>query len=123
MAQLLHFPTEEDLHTIKCSIQSFLVQQTGHQRDTMLLALRNILDKYKLSKIQLSDFSVHRTITPGLSYIQGKVEACDGHCPGCGSDLYHLTSPVRILSIQEGKLDKVTYGCSCGSIFYRLEKK
>ncbi|MEW6697789.1 MAG: hypothetical protein ACOY35_13635 [Bacillota bacterium] len=121
-AQIRFFPSQKDLTLIKHSIKCFLKNQKSIYRDRMLLDIRRVLDKYDLSKLSFGAYSVHRTGESGLSYIQGKHQSHGRFCPGCGSDIYLVDSPVRILSIREGFLDKVTYGCSCGEIFYRMEK-
>ncbi|WP_073239263.1 hypothetical protein [Desulforamulus putei] len=122
-AQVRYFPSQEDLMIIKHSIRCFLKNQKGIYRDKMLFNIRRVLDKYGISKYNFAAFSVHRSVGPGLSFIQGRHEITDRFCPGCGSDLYMVDSPVRILSILEGIHDKVIYGCACGEIFFQFEEK
>ncbi|MEW6065474.1 MAG: hypothetical protein AB1538_09905 [Bacillota bacterium] len=122
-AQIRYFPSQEDIKIIKHSITCFLSNQNSLYRDKLLLDIRSVLDKYGISTYNFDTFSVHRTVEPGLSFIQGKRRAEGRLCPACGSDIYRIDSPVRILSIREGFEDRVTYGCRCGEIFYRVEKK
>ncbi len=88
----------------------------------MLRNIRHILDKYSISKYNFITFSVHCAVDSDLSYIYGKIPAFSHLCPGCNCDIYAPDGPVRILSIKEGIKDRVTYGCRCGTIFYRFEK-
>ncbi|GAB6179557.1 hypothetical protein JCM14036_08760 [Desulfotomaculum defluvii] len=119
---ILYYPTKTDIDRIKFSIQRFLKNQHGKYRDQMLHDIRCILDKYRVSKINIDTFSVHRTSASGLSYIQGHLETKTQYCPYCNQDIYIPNSPVRILSVLEGTMDKVTYGCICGFIFFKFEK-
>jgi len=123
LATILCYPSQEDIKLIIDSIRSFLTNQSGINREVMLFNIRNILDNYHISKYNFVNFSVHACPESDFSYIYAKQKVDHSLCPGCASDIYSPNSPVRILSIVEGVKDRATYGCRCGEIFYRVEKK
>lgn len=119
---LYEFPTAEDRAAVETAVQVFLWTQNASTRDRMLRAARAVLDRYGISKLHLSSFTVEAT-SPGLSAIRGRREITGRECPGCGADIYEFPGKVKILSIREEcGYDIVSYGCSCSSVFSKLEK-
>lgn len=119
-AKLYHLPTIEDRESAEMALQAFLKLQSGLARNIMLGALKALLTRYRLNKLNLSncviEINSHGVVIKPKKFIVQKV------CPSCGEDLYGVQSRVRILSICPGNSsDVVTYGCHCGEIFGRVE--
>ncbi len=120
--RVLPFPSQ--VNEVYTSIFTFLKTKNGRQRQIMLLNIRALLDEHHISHYNYGSFSVHCTADKDIAYIYGKQRGFNKYCPQCKSYLYSADGPVTILSIIEGiKTDRVTYGCNCGAIFYKWEKK
>ncbi|MTI81001.1 MAG: hypothetical protein FH758_08965 [Firmicutes bacterium] len=114
------YPTTEDRNCAETALEVFLTVQSGTSRLAMLGALKGILKKYRLSKLNLVNCTVE--FSGSDLAIKPKRFIKDRTCPGCKEDLYSIKSKVRILSICEGSFsDIVTYGCQCGEIFGKVE--
>lgn len=123
LAQILHYPSTPDRKLVYSSIQSFLQDQHGLMRDLMLDNMGRFLSKYKISKCNFNNFSIYLNSASKVAYICAKEQTTDKNCPGCGKEIFSFNSPVRILGIEEAINDRVTYGCGCGEIFFRVEEK
>lgn len=116
------FPSPVDRDVIRTAVNTLLQTQRAAVRTIMLKTIRAVLDRYKIKKIPVDDYIVRKTKEPGWAYVMGKREVAGRKCPGCGADIYKWPGPVKILSISEGyKKDRVSYGCCCGKIFYKME--
>lgn len=104
------------------AVQVFLASQNAVTRNLMLRTARAVLDKFRVSRLNLDGYAVEKTPEPGWAVITGGREITGRTCPGCGADIYEWPGRVRILSILEGlRFDEVTYGCGCGRIFKKKE--
>lgn len=104
------------------AVQVFLTSQNAVTRGLMLRTARAVLDKFRISRLNLDGYAVEKTPEPGWAMITGGQEIAGRTCPGCGADIYEWPGRVRILSILEGlRFDEVTYGCECGLIFKKKE--
>ncbi len=120
-ADVYRFPTIEDRKSAETALDTFLAVQSGKARNIMLLSLKSMLQKYHLSKLPLSKCIIE--LNPDQEIvIKPKKFIAGQSCPGCGEKLYTVSSRVRILGICEWQhADIVTYGCSCGEIFGKVE--
>jgi hypothetical protein len=88
----------------------------------MLKVIRTVLDKYGIRRLSLPEYVVEATKETGWATVRGKHSIAGRLCPGCGADIYRWPGPVKILGIMEGfKADTVTYGCTCGAVFTKVE--
>ena len=121
-AIVLDFPSAEDQQVIRDAVQTFLLTQTGRTRELMLKTIRAVLDRYRITKFGFADYYVYATSEPKWSMIRAKKAIETQACPGCGSNIYHFKSTVRILGIEEFPSKHfVTYGCKCGTVFGKWE--
>ncbi len=121
MAHIYPFPTIEDRRSAETALSTFLAVQSGKARNMMYLALKKILQRYHLSRLNLRRCVIEINSEDEV-VIKPKKFIASPSCPGCGENLYAINSKVRILSICEGKSsDIVTYGCYCGEIFGKVE--
>lgn len=115
--------SKDDKKVIQTVVSIFLQSQRASTRILMLRVARTMLDRYRLKRFSFSTFIIEAS-TPGWSTILGKQEVASRHCPNCSADIYEWPGDVRIISIREGlERDRVTYGCRCGAIFFKNEKK
>ena len=120
-AVVYRLPTIGDRKGAETALANFLAVQSGKARNIMLMSLKTLLQKYNLSKLPLSKCIIELNIDQEI-IIKAKKFTADQVCPGCGEELYTVSSRIRILSICEGKhADIVTYGCCCGEIFGKVE--
>ncbi|MDO7785627.1 hypothetical protein [Desulforamulus aquiferis] len=118
---LFDFPIYQDRIAVFLAIKYFLKNQTGASRDSMLELMTIFLSKYGIKRFLFDNFSIRLNQKSKLAYIYGLQKAESNFCPGCGTYIFKYDSPVRILSIEENINDRVTYGCACGEIFFRIE--
>ncbi|MBM7854840.1 hypothetical protein JOC37_001218 [Desulfohalotomaculum tongense] len=115
-------PTMEDRRCAETALTTFLTVQSSTARSAMLAALKGILKKYRLSKLNLHNCTAEINRS-GCIAIKPKKFITGSSCPGCNENLYSADSKVRILSICEGNTwDTVTYGCRCGEVFGKIER-
>lgn len=118
---ILPLPTSDDRAAVETAVNVFLWTQKADTRQSMLRAVRAVLDRYGLRKLTFHDYVVE-SATPGWSAIRGRRNISGRECPDCGADIYEWPGKVRILSVQEGfKRDVVSYGCKCGAVFMKAE--
>lgn len=119
---IYQFPTIEDRLSAETALKTFLQVQNGISRTIMLMTLKSILERYRLSKLRLENCVLELKDENGWVVIKPKSFITGRNCPGCGEELYSVSSKVRILSICEGNnSDFVSYGCSCGEVFGKVE--
>lgn len=120
---ILRFPTPEDRAAVHTAVNVFLWTQRPQTRLLMLQAARDILERYNVSKLHVGDYTVSIGRDGFVAITARKILPPEqGHCPGCGADIYRWPGDVRILSIKEGRArDLITYGCRCGSVFAKVE--
>lgn len=121
-AKVLLMPTCEDRAAVHTAVNVFLGTQRAQTRLLMLEAARSILNKYRISRLYISNYIVSRKNESIDITARNILHGDQRTCPGCGADIYDWPGDVRIVSIWEGrKQDLVTYGCRCGSVFAKLE--
>ncbi|MGB9804086.1 hypothetical protein [Desulfofundulus sp.] len=120
---VIPFPTPEDRAAVQTAVNVFLWTQRPQTRLLMLEAAREVLERYNISRLHISDYTVALDRDGFVAITARKILANDQRtCPGCGADIYAWPGDVRILSIQEGcRRDVVTYGCRCGRVFAKIE--
>ena len=116
---------EDDLRVVQVAVSLFLKSRNGPARDVMMKSIRWVLNRYGITRLQLDTFSV-RAVGKRFAVIEGiDWLGRDRRCPGCEAPIYGDGSGVAILSIRENQpegWDEVSYGCSCGRIFRKLER-
>lgn len=120
-ARIYPFPSRDDLNMIQIAINAFLLTQSSISRKLMLRSIRKILDRYRISRLQFTGFTVE-AVKGGCAAIYARRFIQGDLCPHCGEPIYPAGSRVRILSIKETpRRHTVTYGCKCGAVFGKHE--
>lgn len=123
MPEIINFPATDDREAVEIAVSVYLTASTWDTRERMLKAIRAVLDRYSISKMNLSGCVVHKAEPPGYAYITCNRQITGRGCPDCGADIYEWPGKVRIVSIKEGVAsDDVSYGCQHCRTFFRKEE-
>jgi len=118
---LYQLPTTEDKQAIETAVSVFLWTQKASTRDLMLRAIQTVLEKYNITKLNLTNYAV-TMLKPKNVAVFGKYEITGSECPECGEFIYDSSGKVKIISINERiRRDIVTFGCKCGNVFRKRE--